>query len=242
MEALWGKITNLSYEIFGVFVPGAILLLFATLWWFALGDAPARFEHMPVASVKLIQSIPDSFLLLAVSLAVVYFSGHLLVWISRKPWGPEKRMLMRVLRCLHFRIPRSAESFDEQLKPMMHACAARLGLPIDENTWRRFYPLAKIILAQKLSNSLVSIYQNKYTLHRSITAAATILFWLSAGSMVSGAFLCFPDIVFWDGMVVLLMSSLVVIWGFSASADYYWKMFGNVVVTEMYAVLSGETK
>lgn len=242
MEALWGKLTNLSYELFGVFVPGAILLLFVTLWWFALGKIPEQLGGAPSASVKFIQSIPDSFLLAAATVAIIYFFGHLLVWISRKAWRPEKRIIMRVARCLHFRIPRSSETFDEQLRPMMHACASRLGLPIDDGTWRRFYPLAKIILAQRLSNSLVSIYQNKYTLHRSITASAAVLFWLSAVCLLVGALFCFPAAVHWDGLVALLMSSLVLIWGFSASSDYYWKMFGNVIVTETYAVLSGETK
>lgn len=219
-------------------------MLFVSLWWFALGDMPDVKFSLPRATIVWINSISNSWFEIALLLAFSYFSGNSLVWISRKHGRYTDNTILRVLKCLVFRIPKPFRTFDEPLQPIMKACAEQLGIPDDKDTWRRLYPVSKIILAENLTRSLVSTYQNKYTLHRSITGASVVLFWLSLLSLLSSLFFYnffHPSIFSIIKLGVLDLVSLFLIWGFSASFSYYYLMFGNVIVTETFSVLSNMT-
>jgi hypothetical protein len=253
MEALAAKLASLSYEIFGIFLPGLVGAVFFLDFWWALGAVPPAISRgsLPEVSYALMRQVNVTAFDYGVILLFVYFLGHLLYWLSRNHGAEKTSAFRRVISCLLFRIPRPQESFHEPYKDLMDAAARKFYLPIDANTWRRFYPLAKVTLAQRLSRSLVSTYQNTYTLHRSITTAAALLFWSTFASVIfvlvfRSALIFGPSALTlkprWPGLAFNLLGSLGVVWGFSDSFAYNWKMFGNTVITETFAILCGQVE
>lgn len=266
MEEIAAKLTNLSYEIFGIILPGAIGLAFFIIYWWSLGSIPPRISQgtIPEMTYSFLRNINFDATDAAMGLILIYFIGHIIFWLSRnhskkpelenkqeKAKGSLKKLLLytsisakRVASCLRFRIPRPENFFDSVYRPMMVQAANKLGIPDDDDTWKCFFPLAKVILAHRLVRSLVSTYQNKYTMHRSITAAAALLFWTSvltiiavlvANSVVGG--ILQPR---WWGLIANAVGAIGLVWGFSDSFAYNWRLFGNTIITESYAVLAGE--
>ena len=90
--------------------------------------------------------------------------------------------------------------------------------------------------------SLLATYQNKYTFHRAIAAAAALLCWLTSISIV-GAILTrlagrgeAPN---WFVLPGLFLFSLAVVAGFSATFRYYWQLWGDTLVTDTFCGLFG---
>ena len=91
MNELLARLTNLSYDLFGVILPGIVMSLFICLWWTALGPLAPLWTYgaVPELAVATARTMIDS-LSVAVgvgiaipALAVWYFLGHLLLWIAR---------------------------------------------------------------------------------------------------------------------------------------------------------------
>lgn len=170
-------------------------------------------------------------------LVAAYFLGHSLHWAARSPKKPVPKpaSVRRVWLCLCFSIPKPEHSFEPKLTPLFEECKSFLGLGASAE-WRQYYPLAKCYLVANLQTSLVSTYQNKYTLHRSLTAAAVVWFWLSLAAAVGAlAQMCFsgpqPS---WFPLLASLPLSLLLVWGFSDSYRYNWKLWGDTLITEIY--------
>tara|TARA_Y100001933_G_scaffold68875_1_gene69878 strand:+ start:17569 stop:18348 length:780 start_codon:yes stop_codon:yes gene_type:complete len=252
MNEWMGKFVNLGYDFFGVLLPGVILGTSLFMWWFALGDLTTIWSanSLPSAEdfVEHLQATFESaygfwFGCLAGALTS-YFLGHIALWISRggdPNSAAESSARVRIALALKFQIPKPSKNFAEELEPLRSAVVKELSHNGDPLTWRQCYPVLKSYLSNNLSYSLISTYQNKYTLHRSITAIAALLFWLSIISiivvLVTNQFAVTSPR--WLLLVTILVFSLVVVWGFSASYMYYWKMFGDSVITEAYSLLFG---
>jgi hypothetical protein len=252
MNELWAKLTNFSYELFGIIFPGLVVSIFLVIWWAALGPflPYVTGANMPEFSIAALQQVIDK-LTLATGISIIvpmfiiwYFLGNVLQWFARGGRADpeaEKRWLRRTWLSLTFRIPKPVESFDNRLRPLFDAVAPAFqadGVILD---WRTFYPVAKSHLFQHLSYSLVATYQNKYTFHRSITAASALLFLLSMIGIAAGmlARYCgFPG-PNWAILIASTVVSPMLVWGFSGSYLYNWKMFGDTIVTESYALLKG---
>ncbi len=246
MEQLISKLTNFGYEILGIFAPGAVLLLFLFFGWWCLGPLASTwtFGFLPQAKIQVLSGLLNLLngeirvgMLIALSVAA-YFCGHLLHWLARKPKDPVPKpsSYRRVWLCLKFSIPKPEHSFHEKLQPLFDEAKLFLGLGRDAE-WRQFYPVAKSYLAANLQTSLVSTYQNKYTLHRSLTAAAVIWFWLTLTAIVGAllsARLYLPQQPIWIPLTGSLPISLLLIWGFSDSYRYNWKLWGDTMITEIY--------
>ncbi|MDQ1110048.1 hypothetical protein QE424_003207 [Stenotrophomonas rhizophila] len=246
MDQLLAKITNLSYEIWGIFVPGMIALLFLVFTWWCAGTvaevvtfgfvAPAEVSTIKGFITLLNNEIKFGFI---AGLAVAaYFSGHLLHWISRssKSKSHGKKSIIRVCSCLRLSIPKPIESYDSYLEAQFIEGKQYLQMP-PESTWPQFYPVAKAFLASQLQSSLVSTYQNKYTLHRSLTAAAVVWFWGSVLVLLLGgifAVLGCPVEPKWFPTALSPCVAIAIIYGFSDSYQYNWKLFGNTLITEIY--------
>jgi hypothetical protein len=43
----------------------------------------------------------------------------------------------------------------------------------------------------------------------------------------------------WGILGVLILGGAILVWSFSASYIYHWKMFGNTIITEVYSSLHG---
>lgn len=247
MDQLLAKILGLSYELFGVFLPGLIALLFLIAWWAATGDLASQwtFAAIPtltIASVEKIITSLDSRLGIGVaipSLIASYFLGNALVWASRsgKP-DPGATRLYLTWMALTLKIPKPEYSYDQKLQPLMDAVIKRLG-EASPLGWRLFYPVVKSYLSRNLANSLVSTYQNKYTFHRSLVMAAAILFWLCSVTVIGGAITHYVNgaVPRWGWLGALTAASLFMVMGFSGSYRMHWVMFGDTIITEAYSLL-----
>lgn len=247
MNELLGKLSDLSYEVFGIFLPGLIAILFIVAWWAAIGDLAPHwsFGHVPrlttVTTERIINGL-DAEIGIGIAVPLIflsYFVGNALVWISRTGSPDGNANTIHLLRlALTLKIPKPEHSYSPQLQSLLDAAAARLG-PSSPLTWRQFYPVVKSVLSESVSRSLIPTYQNKYTFHRSIVMAAATLFWLSA-TAVLGALVtrCYCSIApHWAALAALLAASLAMVLGFTRSYRLYWEMFGNATITEAYSLL-----
>lgn len=254
MNDLSAMVRNLSYEIFGVILPGLIAELFFVVWWIALGSAAPilTFGLLPQltssTATKLVESLTvNTGIGIAVpGIVVAYFAGHILHWVGRSSTPDEKSSSSwprRVVYSLIFRIPKPIESYYSNLNPLFEAVEPKFRTNDLQLNWTQFFPLAKCYLSTNLSSSLVATYQNKYTLHRSITTAATFLFWaciLAIGLGVVGLKWCpVGEAPRWGLLMILDLFALVLVWGFSDSYLYHWRMFGNTIITETYSQIYG---
>ncbi|EXI78198.1 MAG: hypothetical protein AW10_03282 [Candidatus Accumulibacter appositus] len=252
MDQLLAKLTNLGYEFFGVVLPGIVTVLFLVCGWGALGPLPSfcSFGVFPDLSAQNAArfferlSVQSEVSVAVSGFAIVYFVGHIVLWISRASRpddGGKTSAPRRIWTSLVFKIPRPKDSYDSNLEELFQAVNAKFSINGTTMTWRQFYPVVKSFLSKNLTYSLVATYQNKYTLHRSITAAAALLFWLTVvGAMVGIVTGHFAGVApRWGLLITLACLALVLVWGFSDSYAYHWKMFGNTIITEAYSVIYG---
>lgn len=253
MEQLISKFANLGYEILGIFVPGAVLILFLFFGWWCLGPLASTwtFGFLPQAKIQALSGLLNILNeeiragLLVSLLIAAYFAGHLLHWAARAPKRAVAKpaWYRRIWLCLIFSVPKPEHSYEPRLEPLFNEAKSYLGFGVDAE-WRQFYPVAKSYLAANLQTSLVSTYQNKYTLHRSLTAASVIWFWLSIGAVIGGVFSYRYDGThpMWAPLAASIMGSLLLIWGFSDSYRYNWKLWGDTIITEVFMLKKSPKK
>ena len=257
MEQLLGKLFNLSYEIFSIFLPGAILVLFLTVWWSALGPlgpywAENFLPHVTLAWIPQ-KDLADGFEL-GLLIVVPYLAGHSLHWVSRSgatlqpPTTKTKKArlcydLTRLRRSLFFSVPKPPGGFSPGVDALFRVVQRDFSDGLDDPPeWAEFFPVARAFVQPRLATSLIATYQNKYSLHRSIAAAGAMLFWLSlsslglgwiwapAASEIGGNLIC---------LLLLVLCAIALVWNFSASYMTYWQLFGLAVVQETYSLLHG---
>ncbi|MCR6476874.1 hypothetical protein NU688_12005 [Variovorax sp. ZS18.2.2] len=252
MEQLLAKLTNLGYEFFGIILPGIIALVFLVMWWVSMGQlAPVLssnfFPHLTSNNASLIIesiSVKTGIGIALPSLIITYFLGHILQWTARSGGASEKNVksaFQRTIRSLIFRIPKYENSHDLNLTPLFNAVQEKFSHDKTPLTWGQFFPLAKSYLARNFSQSLVSNYQNKYTLHRSVALASACLFWMCLAGIAAGVIAIHYGYASprWWILFFLGGFSLVSVWGFSGSYAYNWRLFGNSIVTETYSLIFG---
>ncbi len=253
MDQLLGKLTNLGYEFFGILLPGLIAEFFLLLFWGAVGElAPACTWHVVpcctlAALANLIGQVNAAvgWAGLMLPLTVAYFFGHGLHWIGRKSGAPSTttQARHRVPKALICRIPKQP-SHSPNLDRLREAVEQRFRPPgrADPLTWVELYPVAKSYVLQRLNYSLLPTYQGKYTLHRSISTAGALLFWLSflslIGTKVALLWFDIPE-PRWLFLTSLAVGGLILVWNFSGSYVYNWELWGNTVITESYSILYG---
>lgn len=251
MEQLLAKLTNLSYEVLGVLLPGIIFLMLLVFWWASLGGlAPfisdgffPQLTSSNAAEIVESISVQTGIGIAAPAVLAAYFLGHLLHWIGRSGTTADavvKNHLKRTLNSLIFAIPKPSRSFDESLDPLYQRLQSKFASGVTIS-WAQFFPIARTYLFRNLSHSMVVTYQNKYTLHRSITAASAATFWLCAAALAGGGLAAYThgEAPRWALLVSLTAFCLVLVWGYSDSYAYNWKLFGNTIVTESYSLLFG---
>ncbi|MBV6843977.1 hypothetical protein KWH29_01195 [Xanthomonas campestris pv. paulliniae] len=245
MDQLIAKIGNLGYEILGIFFPGLVLILFSIFGWWSIGPMASVWSQgfLPEAQIKEISGFLSvlnesvQFGMLAFILTIAYFCGHALHWISRggprldSP-GPLKRLGLSLI----FKVPKPKADYHSPLDPVFKDAKAALGFA-DDASWREYYPVAKSFLAKNLQSSLAPVFQNKYTLHRSLALAAVVWFWGGVVAMlISLLMVClggFPPPKWIPlGFSIPISASLVI--GFSGSYSYNWLLWGDTLISEVY--------
>ena len=257
MDALIGKLTNLGYEFFGILLPGGLAIIMWSLLWTAADDVVPWMTGDAVPELTLSEAMDaigqaigwSAFLSILLMIAVAYFVGHLLTWVAR---GGKRLDNVRTRDLLTWtlllRPPKKQPSYPSELKEDWEWAGERLLGRKPELTWSLFYPAAKSYLLQKRIPSLVTTYQNKYTLHRSLAVAAALTAWgallvaLGASlshvlAQVNGAQAAEPH---WFATVAIAAGSLFAVWGFSSSYLYNWTLWGQYLITETYVALRVE--
>src|SRR5437867_2397588 len=143
MNELIGKLTNLTYEFFGVILPGLVATLFLASWWVALGpQAPlVTFGNLPQLTFGGILQFLRAELDLGTAiplLALSYFLGHLVLWIARSglPDSQTPRSFDLVWRCLKLKIPKPSAPYYESLEPLYKRVAAQFTEEGAQLEWR----------------------------------------------------------------------------------------------------------
>lgn len=254
MNELIGKLTNLSYEFFGILIPGAVITLFLAIWWVSLGNIPSEIISRDIPQIYLsdIASLSrrafseNGLGIFIPFLFAWYIFGHITQWYSRSSYtesGERASNFARLFKSLQLKPPRPKENYSKDLEPLFQEASKHLSKSGEPLSWSQFFPVAKNLVIRKSSYSLIATYQNKYTLHRSITIASAFLFWLNIiGISLS---LILTKFCLGSGTITnitlqlfLIPATLFLIWGFSGGYEFNWRMFGNTIVTESYSILS----
>lgn len=175
MDAFFNKLDNLAFEILGVLVPGLIATTFIGLLWMALGPLIPLWtygtipELTPAGVVSVVNRTPGAsqvFPLISVVMTC-YLLGHSVSWSSRVRSEPAtlKETLVRTWGFLTFRPQKPGVMFDDRLKPQLTRVMGEFSRDEPALVWAQFYPIAKNFIMNSGRNSLLSTYQNKYTLH-----------------------------------------------------------------------------
>ncbi len=258
MDSLSKKLIDLGYEFVGILLPGflgLLILLGLLMGYTSLSTSPG--------TVLVDQALRDEGLNKAVAgllvLVVTYLYGHTLKWCSRgfrfkclPPAISEEKGWLLTSRFLVFGGPRIKHSYKQVLDPLFLAIMPRLRPDLSaeeissaksEDLWSSNFRIAKSLLAQEVGHSLVSTYQNKYTLHRSIATAFAIGFWFQIVLMiilrVNGQDIALAT---WAWMIPILVVQVALVNFFARSFGYYWVLFGDALISETYAMLWRQKK
>lgn len=248
MDTIITKLLDLAYEIFGVLLPGAVSVIFFVLWWLALGDMAPHWTHERVPHLTLRTlywfsgKMPGGFAYTAgICLTVAaYFIGQVLNTISKQRLRAWVDVRTRIWNFLSFRVTYPAHPHSNQLDRLFNVAAAGLSSADAPLAWREFYPAARTFIQARYSHSLMATYQNKYTLHRTIGAAAAILFWATSLAMLAAAMSWagersrYPH---WWLLLGLELGSLLFVAVFSESFAESWTLFGDAALTETFVLL-----
>ncbi len=167
MNELAGKITNFSYELFGIIIPGAIITLFLGVWLASLGNIPAilvssDFPILTIASItELInRTFTDKgFGILLPLFLSWYMLGHITQWFSRSSSTPSENRPTaadRIICALKLKPIRPSENYSSDLEPIFIEVSKKLSSTGEPLPWSQFYPVAKNIIARHSTNSLLS--------------------------------------------------------------------------------------
>jgi len=224
-------------------LPGLLALLFiAGLAWF--GDLDIGWTYLAAIDVGSVSGF-------SIAIVAGYIAGLFLRGISR---GPLAMMLdwigVRVSGAAHIdrvlllgslRPQRSmSEELDSTRELAQTALAKHLELePSTLSDWVRFYSAAKAALRESKSSSLISTYQNKYTFHRSLAVAFTVLAWTAGVLAVVSIARDRSDVALYVGWLAV---SLL---GTSISRHQFkrnWLLWGDTVIVETLAAFSPTPK
>ncbi len=190
-------------------------------------------------------STPGTVFLVAGLFFAWYLIGTFVKFLSRgASAGPSSRA-RKVLRLVGIERPSPTKSSHEALEPLLKRCYSLMEAQtrLSHLEWRQYYPLAKAVVMQGGSHSLLPTYQNKYTLHRSLASLCALAFLAASLLLVVYVVLLFipsdagARLAWWWWSPTML----VTIWGhlaFTHSYHYNWTLWGDTIITESLALLS----
>jgi len=246
MDALLSKLTNLGYELFGVFFPGFGMLIGVLAVWIAAGPSLAwlGIPHLTLLEfadvLGHVQDMTFAYPLVGI-IIISYTLGQFLKWVSRggqkEPNSPSSMWIVAAF--LKWNVPKANKNYDCRLKPLLFDANTKL-FPNDkkeEYLWKKFYTVAKAFLNETAAHTLLPTYQNKYTMHRSLSAASAIVFWACLGLLLISLWSRFSGVIppaHWQFVVVLLCASALSRYQFWRSYQFNWRLWGDAVITETY--------
>lgn len=287
MESIFEKLKILSYELFGIFLPGLVFVssLISVLLIFQYQNLSPEVVIVSLQSFldqKLIRYFLEKpLLILCAASVILYISGHLLKWISKDgiwsslPFGIISSfsgnligngldmLIKHTLKKANIKDSEVKERFgrviflrssDPSNKPSSFSVnmefLIREGVDrffssdnSSEDTienlkkWPTFYNVARNYVVQQSDRSLVTLYQNKYTFHRSVATAFAVSFWGSVAVLVA-------SLIDAEKTSFVLISLPVFLSLFSyifyASYEFYWRIWGDQVITDFFLLVKGK--
>lgn len=246
MEKLLASLTNLGYEFFGIFLPGLGVWVAVVAIWYSAGDALDVITDGVVPTLHLGAVLDHVDRLTSTAgacvfvffVAIAYFFGHMLKWLSRSgPPMPETATTwQRFWRTLRLRPYKSKENFhSENLGIWYSRLAKKYAGDVGPIKWTAFYPIARMRIVYHSKPSLIATFQNKYTLHRSLSVLSSLVFWLTMVVAILSVFFVAAQ-PRWPLLALLVAASLSAVYGFGSSYEYAWKLWGDALISEAYAI------
>jgi hypothetical protein len=264
VEGFLSKLTDLTYEIVGVLMPGLILLFLGLFQWglyrhYADPEATGgRLLGLLQEDLLWLEKHPWGILLGALVLS--YFAGRAvlflardglpilggsLVWVAaaiagklkieadrlkkRVAAAPLVRLLARV-----FLVRTPKELLDNHASSLDRSktwCTERLSPSSDVtllSEWSAFYSVASRLLEREGSKSRLPVHQSKYTLDRSLATVFALGFW----SAVAFSLLFKTWGPFAEVPVFLFLVHV-----FDQEHAYHWRLWGDSIIAETYALV-----
>lgn len=258
MDAFLNKLEGLNYEIFGILMPGFFFLLglgcLYSVEVFVLGIRNELSE--PLNLLWALEDFRFFFFTTVVLVLFSYLPGHILKWVASHgvwqflPLKPFEKFSFDGLKSCYFLCgvkTTHKQSFNPLFEPLKIAVQGQLSKNAgcatapDLSNWSVLYVVAKNYILTGQRPSLLNTYQNKYTFHRSLTAAFSLLVWVSA---ITSAYvgLRFSD---WKAVAASLGFGLIcflLIGVFYSSFNYFWRIWGDYIICESYVRLFNDQK
>lgn len=264
MEGFLSKLTDLTYEIVGVLMPGLTLLFVGLFQWglyrhYADPEATgARLLGLLQGDLLWLEKHPWGILLGALILS--YFAGRAVLFLARDGlpilgdalvWGAaaiarklkietdrlKKRAaaepLVRLLaRVFLVRTPKGLlDNHASSLDRIRKWCAERLSPSSDVtllSEWFAYYPVASRLLEREGSKSRLPVHQSKYTLDRSLATVFALGFWSAV--VLSLLFKTW-------GPFAEVAAFLLLVHVFDQEHAYHWRLWGDSIIAETYALV-----
>ena len=246
MQSAVGLLTNLGYEFFGIILPGFSMIVVSVLVVIVGGDVAVNLAafFLPGFDFSSIYDLfhaldqwswVSAFMLL---IGTSYFFGHMLSWLARGGMRVDRpSTASRVWMTLLLKPPKEVRSYSAKMQTLADKISdCLLGEP--EANWSHLYPVAKSYLLQSEARSVTTVYQNKYTLHRSFSVCCAIGAWILAG-LILISLLCEVSSandsrVHYPSSILLLSILLYAVKQFSDSYLYNWLLWGDYLIAETY--------
>lgn len=242
MRDFLDKLLNLGYEFFGIVLPGAIAL-FAVAVPFGIKQ---EFRVVEVYVAKGSEFRATGLFFAAV--IACYLCGHILKWWAKEASAPSplpEKLPERLNTLWRWFLKISVLGADSRPEAQCHDEIAgllgrarkSLGLKattskITQGDWLEFAGLAKSHVRIQQQVSLLNTYQAKYTLHRSLSAAFALAFWVCllapwfSGKKAPGIL----ETALWAGLCAIF------VWVFKRSYLLFWRLWGDTLITEVIAL------
>lgn len=242
MDKLVEKIAGLSYELFGVLIPG-ILFLILSLGQLSFIQFLLGYDNIFSYYLSLNSDSITPFMLLCIGITI-YFTGQLInqaaefivVFPSDKIPKWHKKLIYFLMWPI---LPSKLENYNYKT----HFVEANEILKTKKiskgDDWTDFFGPASRILYVLGTRSMISTYQNKYTLHRT----SMFIFSITARALIPAAAIYLLTTydygfswAFFLSIIMLILINLFLSTVFRHSFIRFWKRYGDQICWEIVAL------
>jgi hypothetical protein len=265
VEGFLSKLTDLTYDMVGVLMPGLALLLVGAFEWrfFTFFSTPCPEPTFVALATELLRELAATQAnrwWLALLVIAAYFAGRVALFLARDglplaatvlPWVPRaleevmpgaaerlkkartgNALLRTLARLFLLPTPKTLlEAHAGALDGVRARAVAELGTKAPApglDAWLPFYSVATRVIEQESTKSRLPVHQSKYTLDRSLGTVFALGFWTSLAMCVRlpAATALPPAAAF-----------LVLVHAFEQDHARHWRLWGDSVIAETYALV-----
>jgi len=232
MDALINWARNLSYDIIGIFLPGLFLTMGISIILYindfvTIEEFIKTVGYLDKSTFKLIPIILVLFLIymLGVFLKALGEYSHIKIIYQNKKYGFSKDRLLE-------NYSNESENLYSVAKEQLFK---RLSLSIPDASWTDFYKTSKSYLLRNNKITNIVTYQNRYELHRSISLASLIIFFIIIIQCLftsSFSLHVFLICLMFFGTFDVMRKSFI----------KYWRILGDLIIVDVIIEIESEKK